>query len=90
MTRDAARELGLPVPRAVAGLSESTGWSPVTPRGVRQFGEVMLDEVALKVFSLLGGSPAAIRRAVSEVRAVVRWLQPDATAVAVAGISMDG
>ncbi|MGO9030541.1 MAG: alpha/beta hydrolase, partial [Mycobacterium sp.] len=43
------------VPRAVAGLNESTGWVPVSPRGVRQFGEVMLDELVLSGFSLLGG-----------------------------------
>ena len=56
---DIARELGMVVPRTVAGLNESTGWSPASPRGVRQFGEVMLDELALTGFSLLGGTPAA-------------------------------
>ena len=40
---NAIRELGLVVPRTVAGLHESTGWAPASPRGVRQFGEVMLD-----------------------------------------------
>src|ERR1700753_1935515 len=50
------RELGLLVPRTVAGLNESTGWVPASPRGVRQFGEVMLDELALRGFSLLGGN----------------------------------
>ena len=58
---DIARELGMVVPRAVAGLNESTGWVPVSPRGVRQFGEVMLDELVLSGFSLLGGSPPAMR-----------------------------
>jgi pimeloyl-ACP methyl ester carboxylesterase len=61
LTRDLARELSLLVPRTVAGLNESTGWSPVSPRGVRQFGEVMLDELALSGFSVLGGAPAAVR-----------------------------
>jgi pimeloyl-ACP methyl ester carboxylesterase len=56
-----ARELGMVVPRTVAGLNESTGWVPVSPRGVRQFGEVMLDELVLSGFSLLGGGPAALR-----------------------------
>jgi pimeloyl-ACP methyl ester carboxylesterase len=56
-----ARELGLVLPRTVAGLHESTGWAPATPRGVRQFGEVMLDELVLSGFSLLGGTPKAIR-----------------------------
>jgi hypothetical protein len=41
-----ARELGMVLPRTVAGLNESTGWTPASPRGVRQFGEVMLDELA--------------------------------------------
>src|SRR5947209_3053985 len=61
LTRDVARELGMVLPRTVAGLSESTGWAPVTPRGVRQFGEVLLDELVLSGFSLLGGGVAALR-----------------------------
>lgn len=52
---DIARELGLVLPRTVAGLYESTGWVPASPRGVRQFGEVMLDELVLSGFSLLSG-----------------------------------
>lgn len=59
----ATRELGLLIPRTVAGLNASTGWNPATPRGVRQFGEVMLDELVLAGFSLLGGTPAGIRSA---------------------------
>jgi pimeloyl-ACP methyl ester carboxylesterase len=61
LTRDVVRELSMVVPRTVAGLNESTGWAPATPRGVRQFGEVMLDELVLSGFSLLGGTPKAIR-----------------------------
>jgi pimeloyl-ACP methyl ester carboxylesterase len=53
-TRDLTRELGLLLPRTLAGLNESTGWAPASPRGLRQFGEVMLDEVALSAFSLIG------------------------------------
>jgi pimeloyl-ACP methyl ester carboxylesterase len=49
------------VPRAVAGLNESTGWAPLSPRGVRQFGEVMLDELVLSGFSMLGGTPRSER-----------------------------
>jgi pimeloyl-ACP methyl ester carboxylesterase len=56
-----ARELGMVVPRTVTGLNESTGWNPMTPRGARQFGEVMLDELVLSGFSLLGGDPAELR-----------------------------
>lgn len=61
LAKDVARELGMLVPRTVAGLQESTGWSPLSPRGARQFGEVMLDELVLSGFSLLGGNPAAMR-----------------------------
>src|SRR3984885_4477682 len=61
LTRDVVRELGMVVPRTVAGLNESTGWAPATPRGVRQFGEVMLDELVLSGFSLLGAGPVAGR-----------------------------
>jgi pimeloyl-ACP methyl ester carboxylesterase len=61
LTRDVVREVGMVVPRTVAGLNESTGWAPATPRGVRQFGEVMLDEIVLSGFSLLGSGPAAVR-----------------------------
>jgi len=61
LTRDLARELGMVVPRTVAGLNESTGWAPATPRGVRQFGEVMLDELVLSGFSLMDRSPVAAR-----------------------------
>ncbi len=56
-----ARELGLVLPRTVVGLNESTGWNPLSPRGVRQFGEVMLDELVLSGFSLLGSAPQGIR-----------------------------
>jgi len=61
LTLDLARELGLVVPRTVAGLNESTGWVPLSPRGIRQFGEVMLDELVLSGFSLLGETPRTVR-----------------------------
>jgi pimeloyl-ACP methyl ester carboxylesterase len=56
LSRELGRELGMVLPRTVAGLNESTGWVPASPRGVRQFGEVMLDELVLSGFSLLGGN----------------------------------
>lgn len=56
LSTELARELGLVVPRTVSGLNESTGWVPATPRGVRQFGEVLLDELVLSGFSLLSGN----------------------------------
>ncbi|MGH3969222.1 MAG: alpha/beta hydrolase [Mycobacterium sp.] len=58
---DVTRELALVGPRAVSGIAES-GWSPVSPRGLRQFGEVVLDERVLAGFSLLAGDlTAAVR-----------------------------
>jgi pimeloyl-ACP methyl ester carboxylesterase len=63
---DITRELGMVVPRTVAGLTESTGWVPASRRGVRQFGEVMLDELALSGFSLLGGNLAEQLRPLAE------------------------
>ena len=35
----------------------------MSPRGVRQFGEVMLDELVLSGFSLMGGAPKRSRAA---------------------------
>ncbi|MFV8320423.1 alpha/beta hydrolase [Mycobacterium sp. 23] len=56
------RELGMVLPRTVAGFNESTRSGPATTRGVRQFGEVFLDELVLTGFSVLGGStPRNIR-----------------------------
>ena len=63
---DITRELGMVVPRTVAGLNESTGWVPASRRGARQFGEVMLDELALTGFSLLGGNLGERVRPLSE------------------------
>ncbi|MCV7200080.1 hypothetical protein BST12_17955 [Mycobacterium angelicum] len=51
---DVAREVALVVPRTVSGVNQSTGWVPHSARGVRQFGEVLLDELVLSGFSLLG------------------------------------
>lgn len=56
------RELGMVLPRTVAGFNESARLAPSGPRGVRQFGEVFLDELVLSGFSVLGGSvPSNIR-----------------------------
>lgn len=61
LAKEITRELSMLLPRTVAGLNESTGWAPASPRGLRQFGEVMLDELVLSGFSLLAGSPPAAR-----------------------------
>jgi pimeloyl-ACP methyl ester carboxylesterase len=55
-TTEVAREFAMVLPRTASGLKESTGWNPASPRGARQFGEVMLDELVLCGFSLLGGN----------------------------------
>ncbi|MGO9152876.1 alpha/beta hydrolase [Mycobacterium sp.] len=54
-TTEVAREFAMVLPRTASGLKESTGWNPASPRGARQFGEVMLDELVLSGFSLLNG-----------------------------------
>src|SRR5579875_223342 len=59
---DVTRELALVLPRTVSGVTESTGWSKASPRGIRQFGEVMLDELVLTGFSVLAGDvPKTVR-----------------------------
>jgi pimeloyl-ACP methyl ester carboxylesterase len=69
-----ACELSMVVPRAVAGLNESTGWAPASPRGVLQFGEVFLDELVLSGFSLLGERLAKVVRPVSACAAAAEEL----------------
>ncbi|HME49515.1 alpha/beta hydrolase [Mycobacterium sp.] len=49
------REFGLVLPRAVNALTRSAGWSPASPAGMRQLGEVMLDELVLTGMSVVGG-----------------------------------
>lgn len=56
-----AREFGMVLPRTVTGLRDSAEPAPVSRPGVRQFGEVMLDELVLSGFSLLGGRLTATR-----------------------------
>ncbi len=65
-TTEVGREFAMVLPRTVSGLRESTGWNPVSPRGARQFGEVMLDELVLCGFSLLGGDLTERVRPLSE------------------------
>ncbi|OBI81771.1 PHB depolymerase family esterase [Mycobacterium sp. 1245805.9] len=61
LSKELAREAGMLVPRTLTGLHESSGWVPASPRGVRQFGEVLLDELVLSGFSLLAGGPPEMR-----------------------------
>jgi len=78
-TTEVAREFAMVLPRTAAGLKESTGWNPASPRGARQFGEVMLDELVLSGFSLLNG------RLTKEVRPLSAC-SPAAEELSVAGI----
>ena len=71
---DVTREFALVLPRAVSGISESTGWSSVSPRGVRQFGEVVMDELVLAGFSLLAGDAAQAVRPLSACAAAAQEL----------------
>ncbi len=45
------------LPRAHAALRGSGDWNPVSPSGARQFGEVMLDELALSGMTLTAPPP---------------------------------
>ena len=55
LSKELAREMSMLLPRTLTGLHESSGWVPASPRGLRQFGEVMLDELVLSGFSLRSG-----------------------------------
>lgn len=46
------------LPRAHATLRAEPGWNPATPNGIRQLGEVALDELALSGMTLMGPGPA--------------------------------
>jgi pimeloyl-ACP methyl ester carboxylesterase len=45
------------LPRTHAALRSSRDWNPVSPSGARQFGEVMLDELALSGMTLTAPPP---------------------------------
>lgn len=62
------------LPRTVAGFNESTRSVPEAPRGVRQFGEVFLDELVLTGFSVLGGSVPRDIRSLSDCAAAAAEL----------------
>src|SRR5579875_4157800 len=71
---DATRELGLVLPRTFSGLVGSSEWSPATPRGARQFGEVMLDEFVLAAFSVLAAGAEVTLRPLSACAAAAEEL----------------
>ena len=45
------------LPRAHTALRHSDGWNPLSPRGARQLGEVVLDELALSGMTLTAPPP---------------------------------
>jgi pimeloyl-ACP methyl ester carboxylesterase len=53
------------VPRAHAAVRESDDWTSMSVRGARQFGEVVLDELALTGFTLTSAPPKLERSAAS-------------------------
>jgi hypothetical protein len=68
------RELGLVLPRAVTALSRSADWSPASPRGIRQLGEVMLDELVLTGMSTVGAPSMRLARPLSDYAAAAEEL----------------
>ena len=73
-TTAVAREFAMVLPRTASGLRESTGWDPASPRGARQFGEVMLDELVLTGFSILGGNLTERARPLTECEPAAKEL----------------
>ncbi|MEO3757081.1 alpha/beta hydrolase [Mycobacterium sp. B14F4] len=53
------------IPRAHAAVTSSQGWNPLSARDARQFGEVVLDELALTGFTLTAPPPKVERSAAS-------------------------
>lgn len=51
------RGLGAVLPRSVDALRASSGWAAASPRGMRQLGEVLLDELTLTGMTLLAPAP---------------------------------
>ncbi len=61
------------LPRAHAALRSSGDWNPLTPIGARQFGEVLLDELALTGFTLTS-SPPRLERTLASCEAAAEEL----------------
>lgn len=63
------RELGMVLPRTISGLNaaitESTVSVPVARRGMRQFGEIFLDELVLTGFTVLNNGVPKTNRTLS-------------------------
>jgi pimeloyl-ACP methyl ester carboxylesterase len=59
------RDLAGVIPRAHAAVARSGEWNPLSPRGARQLGEVLLDELALTGMTLTAPPPTLERSAES-------------------------
>lgn len=68
-----ARELGGVGPRSVRVLRASDTWNMRSPRGIRQLGEVALDELVVTAMTLMA-PPPQLKTAVSTYRAVAEEL----------------
>ncbi|MEB3019661.1 alpha/beta hydrolase [[Mycobacterium] crassicus] len=55
------RGLGGVLPRSVDALRGSSDWAVASPRGLRQLGEVLIDELTLTGMTLLAPAPALAR-----------------------------
>lgn len=67
------RELGGVVPRSLAVLKRAEDWNPLSTRGIRQLGEVALDELVVTAMTLLA-PPPQLRTHVDSYRAVAEEL----------------
>lgn len=56
--RTVARALGGVLPRSADALSGTAGWTPWSPRGLRQLGEVALDELVVTGMTLAAPPPS--------------------------------
>ncbi len=72
------------VPRARAAVAAHGGWKPLSRRGARQFGEVVLDELALTGMTLTA-PPPRLERTVESCAAVADKLTP----MGMAGVHVD-
>ncbi|MET0699306.1 MAG: alpha/beta hydrolase [Mycobacterium sp.] len=70
------REMSGLVPRSVSALRTADGWNPLSPRGLRQLGEVVLDEAVVTGMTLMAPppslhtSPAAYAEVAAELSAL--------------------
>ncbi|MGE2734478.1 alpha/beta fold hydrolase [Mycolicibacterium vaccae] len=74
--RRVATDFGGILPRAYTALAESGDWNALSPNGVRQFGEVALDELALSGLTLTA-PPPRLERSIASCAAIAAALTSD-------------